>query len=274
MATETYALASFVTSGGVVAASKLQAEISASAAIPIQITGVTVDVECRIDFQATLDAGQKSALDALVAAHTGVQEAQPPTLVDIAGPKESDGKQIVVISPATEGFKTWLTSRGDDVNLGAAGRGKGVRLAIEFDGTDPLPVTKTIESAWLDPMEVHDGQFNWTPAAFDHTDEFSVSVVMPGNVATPSPGVGNVNAIALGGGAELYILRPATDHILFCFPRRFLHRPQIRRVSGMWTMMALSPRARPRCGRVEPCEFRGRSVHDRWRVNAQLARTL
>lgn len=127
-------------------------------------------------------------------------------LVNIQGPKESDGKQIVVISPASEGMRTWLTSRGDDLALGVAGRGLGEKLKVEFDGYDTFPITKTIDLQFLEPIEVHDGQLNWFPAdAFNADDEFSVSVILPPTVAVSTPGTGNANAYPLGGGAVLYV---------------------------------------------------------------------
>lgn len=127
-------------------------------------------------------------------------------LVSIKGPKESDGKQIVVISPASEGMRTWLTSRGDDLEQGPAGRGLGTKLKVEFDGYDTYPCVKNIDLQFLEPMEVHDGQFNWhPPEAFGADDDFSVSVIFPPTVATLTPGTGNANQYPLGEGAVLYV---------------------------------------------------------------------
>jgi len=123
----------------------------------------------------------------------------------VEGPKEEDGKAIVVISPATEGMKTWLTGRGDDLGAGPSGRGKGAKLKIAFDGTEGLPATKTVEVQFLEPVEVQDGQFNWDVTTFGADDHFSVSVVMPGSIATSTPGTGNANEVQLGGGAVLFV---------------------------------------------------------------------
>lgn len=132
-------------------------------------------------------------------------EARFKVATRVGNPVEEDGKQIVVISPATEGMRTWLTGRGDDIGAGPAGRGKGTKLKVAFDGTDPLPATKDVEVQFLEPVEVHDGQFNWDAAGFDADDYFSVSVVMPGSTPTNTPGTGNANEVPLGAGAVLYV---------------------------------------------------------------------
>lgn len=121
------------------------------------------------------------------------------------GQNDSDGKSIVVISPATEGMKTWLTSRGDDVAQGPAGRGRGTPIRVDFDGTETFPITKDVLVPFYEPIEVHDGQFNWTPGSFNVADYFSVSVYIPPSVATSTPGTGNVNEVPIGGGAILYV---------------------------------------------------------------------
>lgn len=75
MAIVTYQFVDFTTSSGVVAPEALQQEIIDDPAIPVQVLGVTVSTDVQIEFQVALDGPQTTALDAVVAAHTG--EALP-----------------------------------------------------------------------------------------------------------------------------------------------------------------------------------------------------
>jgi len=79
MAIETYQLSDFTTSGGVVAPYALEQEIIAEPLIEKQVLGVTASTICEIEFQVALEAGEKTALDAVVAAHTGVEIPDPTT---------------------------------------------------------------------------------------------------------------------------------------------------------------------------------------------------
>ena len=51
-------------------------------------------------------------------------------LTAIDTPLDSDKKMVVTISPATTGWKTWITGAGDDLNLG---RGEGNAFVLNFD---------------------------------------------------------------------------------------------------------------------------------------------
>lgn len=120
-------------------------------------------------------------------------------------PIDRDGKPVINLFPATTGFKTWITSRGDDIDSGPAGRGLGPQIALTFSGTGE----QSIEFQFYEPLEVHDGQFSWSPAEnWNSSDEFSFSVKMEATVAESTPGTGNANAVPLGGGALLYIPAP------------------------------------------------------------------
>ncbi len=122
-------------------------------------------------------------------------------------PKTEDGKIIVVINPSTEGFKTWLCGRGDDPapTPPASGRGTGQQFRVNFT-TGEVGTEKTTEWQWTEPVEVHDGQFNWDPVEnWGHDDEFDVSVRFPATPATPTPGTGNVNEVPTGMGFSVYV---------------------------------------------------------------------
>lgn len=162
-----------------------------------------------IVFKAAL--GSEEALLAVVmGSHRGVRPGPEPSVVRLSGPVEADNKPVVVVSPSTDGLKTWLTSHGDNVQAGPAGRSAGTAIRVEFNGNEPLPATETAEFRFDQPIEVHDGQLNWGPdGVFSHNDKFSLSVVLPPTAATSTPGAGNVNEVALGGGAVMYV--PATN---------------------------------------------------------------
>lgn len=190
---------------GGLATDRLDLDLRASSIVTALDRVDTSGGVARVWFRDVLSPADEATLTAIVVAHTGHPLPGAAIPVDVSGPKEADGKAIVVISPATEGMKTWLTGRGDDLGAGPAGRGKGTKLKVAFAGGETYPNTQTVDVQFLEPVEVHDGQFNWTPVAFDADDYFSVSVVMPGTTATSTPGTGNANEVALGGGAVLYV---------------------------------------------------------------------
>lgn len=182
-----------------VAPSRLTLEIQQSD-IPIALDYIgTANDDCHIWFKAPLDAGEQATLDGIVATHSGEPLPNPAQLVQLDGPLEADKKPVVVVSPATTGLLTWLTGRGDDPVLG---RGQGTPLRLDFTGPD----TKVLEFGFDEPIEINDGQIWWRPSdSWGPDDEFSVGVRMPGNVATATPGTGNVNAVVIGPGMELYV---------------------------------------------------------------------
>lgn len=166
---------------------------------------------CSIWFKDPLPPLDLATLNAIVATHNG--EPLPPNaqLVQLGGPMDPDKKPIVTFTPATRGFNTWIVGRGDDVPLGPTGRGKGPRLGLTF-GPGEAPTTKSVTWSFLEPVEVHDGQLNWGPvASWGPDDEFSVSIVIPPNTPTPTPGTGNVNEVLVGPGMALYVPAPLND---------------------------------------------------------------
>lgn len=123
---------------------------------------------------------------------------------------EADGKQVVVASPATQGWKTWLTGAGDQ--LDPLQRGDGPRLRLSFTEPD----TKTVEVQFNEPVEIHDGHGDVKPAGsaagcWGLDDYLDVYSRIPATPVSAGAGAGNANAQAIGGGAELYVPAPDAD---------------------------------------------------------------
>lgn len=110
--------------------------------------------------------------------------------IHLDAPQERDGKYVFVSSPSQEGWMTWITSRGDD--LGNQKRGEGTKMVVDMAG----PGTGFFELEFMDPVEIHDGQFNWDSTLWSEQDEFSLSALMPATQLTPNPGAGNVNVVS------------------------------------------------------------------------------
>lgn len=230
MATETYALIDFPNDKADPA--RLESEIIADAAITTQVAGVTVSTNVRVEFLAALSAPEKTALDAVVAAHSGEPlEENKPTLVTLDVPTDTqDNKPVFVMSPATEGWNTWLMGGADNLTPTPpdTGRGTGVPFCIEFTAAEvtaaqPDPAIKVVDFDFLEELEIHDGQVNWSnpQVEWTHEDAFSLGVLIPANPVTPNGGgTGNCHVVNsngdpwLSGGqpdaaAGFYIIVPA-----------------------------------------------------------------
>jgi hypothetical protein len=181
-----------------VATDRLTLEIQRSS-IVIALDYIETDSgDCNIWFKDALPSMDVTTLDGIVATHSGEPLPSPAQLVQLDGPLEADKKPIVVVSPATQGLFTFLTGRADI----PGGPGLGTPLRLDFTG----PESKVLEFSFSEPIEINDGQIWWRPSAsWGPDDEFSVGMRMPATVATPTPGTGNVNVVALGPGAELYV---------------------------------------------------------------------
>jgi hypothetical protein len=156
---------------------------------------------CSIWFKAGLSGGGETQLNALVAAHTGVALPPEALLVQVDGPRESDKRPIFTMTPGRDGWKTWLTSFGDDVAAGPAGRGLGSMIVVEFSATENLdrPRTQSCVFQFDTPVEMHDGQVNWGgDGAWTYTDFFSFSALIPATTGAAT-GTGNANLIAPEG---------------------------------------------------------------------------
>lgn len=161
---------------------------------------------CSILFKATLPDVDLDTLNALVSTHTGVGLPSDVILVKLDTPSEADGKPIVTVTPGRDGWKTWLSSFGDDIDAGPAGRGMGPVILVVFDGSETLPAVKKCNWQYDTPVEIHDGQVNWgDDASFSYPDFFSFAVEIPATAGVAT-GTGNANLEFVGGAP---IFRPA-----------------------------------------------------------------
>jgi hypothetical protein len=139
-------------------------------------------------------------------------DADGVPLITLDSPHDpQDKKPVVVMSPATEGWNTWITGAGDDLITGE--RAGGAPFLIEFeDGY--LPQTQTVDFDFIENVEVHDGQVSWEPKdKWSKLDKFSLGVFIPETIAVFNPsGTGNcniVNPLGIPGEPDSYIIVPA-----------------------------------------------------------------
>lgn len=112
-----------------------------------------------------------------------------------------DGRRIVVSAPNTEGWNSYYTGAGDQKSPRVLGGGQ--EIYISFAG----PADQSIEVSFSEPVEMHDGQAIYTPAAnWSVQDKLNFSMILG---ATPSVanggGTGNSNKYPIGGGLSFYI---------------------------------------------------------------------
>lgn len=214
MAATTYSyLISTGTANGKVASGALALEISQSSIVTaLDYIGVDVSADnVDVAMKDALSGTDEETLDGLLSAHTGVPLADPTTadgvpVVKIDGPSDPrDKKPVVVISPATEGYKTWLCGRGDDLGPPVV-RGGGDQFRLDFIAAN-VPETKVAEFGFAEPVEIHDGQVQWSPKAdWGADDEFSLGVRIPATVVTPNGSTaGNCNVVDTGQGYSVII---------------------------------------------------------------------
>jgi hypothetical protein len=139
-------------------------------------------------------------------------DADGVPLITLDSPHDpQDKKPVVVMSPATEGWNTWVTGAGDNLDTGERAGGQPFLLEFE-DGY--LPQTKILDFDFVENIEVHDGQVSWEPKDnWSKKDKFSLGVYIPATPTTFNPsGTGNANIVnAMGQPGELdsYIIIPA-----------------------------------------------------------------
>lgn len=128
--------------------------------------------------------------------------------LSLDAPSEQDKKPIVTISPATEGFVTWITGAGDDSNASwpASGRGTGQPFVLIFSGSE-VPCTKTLEFDFIEPVEIHDGQVAWKqPNNWSSQDTFSLGLRIPSSsVSLNTSSLGNCNKVPVGPGMNIIV---------------------------------------------------------------------
>ena len=210
---------------GKINSDRLTLEIAQSA-ITIALKEITTvtggdDINVTIKFKNALPVADKTVLDGdttepcggLIGAHSGEPMPDPVTeegvpIIAIDGPREAtDKKPVMVISPATEGFNTFITSCGDDPNPTPpeSGRGSGDQILIPFTTGEGGDLTKSIEVGFIEPIELHDGQVCWKPVdQFSAEDLFSLYACLPANTPTEG-GAGNCNLVPTGLGFNVIV---------------------------------------------------------------------
>lgn len=135
------------------------------------------------------------------------QTAEGTPLTALDAPCEADKKPVMVISPATEGTYTWLSSKGDDLSPTppASGRGDGSQLLLTWTGQQGEDAYKEVEIQFCEPIELHDGHVSWK-GTWGFEDLWSISVRLPATVATPNQGnTGNCNLVDTGYGFNVIV---------------------------------------------------------------------
>lgn len=115
--------------------------------------------------------------------------------------RTNDGREIVVMSPSTEGLKTWFFGAGDGDD-----RGGGTRIRLAWTAEEARGV-KTVDIQFSEPVEVHDGQAVFSPAAnWSPDDIVNLFAVLPATTTTPNGGgTGNCNRVPTGLGYDIIV---------------------------------------------------------------------
>ena len=133
----------------------------------------TAGDDCDIWFKASLSEGEETALDAVVAAHTGVAPAHDPELVTIDGPTTADGKQIVLPCLFPGGVYLFVCGATDSETV----RGEGDLLTVSSEGAGDTTVNM---DPFLDFVYVAGGTLVFEGGALG--DWFSARMVCPATV--------------------------------------------------------------------------------------------
>jgi hypothetical protein len=197
-----------------VALDRFEKEIRDSS-ITVALASVAVSAgNCQVVFRADLSEDEIVVLSELVKAHSGESLVPLSQLVTLNGPKDSDLKPIVTISPATEGFVTWICGAGDDLNPTPpdSGRGTGDPFLLSFTALE-IGQTKTADFCFIEPIEIHDGQVCWAPlSAWGPNDSFSLGLRIPATELTYNgSGTGNCNKMEIVPNSGMHIIVPAAN---------------------------------------------------------------
>jgi len=176
-----------------VATDRLSQEIADSTIVTALDYINTSGDDCDVWFKDALSSGDVTTLDGLVVVHSGEPLPDEATPVKIDGARfDSDGKQVIVPTPAPSGSYTWYTSQGDQITPTII-RGGGTPARIVYDTAETG--VKTVEMSFAEAVYVHDGEINWRDITeFNGTDHFSIYVKFgQSDDLTPNPGAGNCN---------------------------------------------------------------------------------
>lgn len=138
------------TLNGVASAASLDAEIRADASVPIELVGVSISGDViSTEFQTDLDAGQVTALGAIVGAHTGVVRTYQPFFA-----RRSDGSLRVVQEPS--GATSLMQIVGFKIIPGAPvdAPSAPAKTSVDIAVTAPLDI-QGVHSLWLAQGTAH-----------------------------------------------------------------------------------------------------------------------
>ncbi len=117
-----------------------------------------------------------------------------------------DGKQVVILNPCTEGWATWFSGAGDDIQNGTRGDGQKILISFSGTGSEGNPEIVYVDMQFIEPVEVHDGELNWKPVDnFSANDRFSFSVIMNATPSESAQGNGNANKVSIGSGMNIIV---------------------------------------------------------------------
>lgn len=115
---------------------------------------------------------------------------------------ETDGKQVVVTTPSSAGFKTWFTAAGDSGSV----KGAGQRIRMSWTAEEARG-EKSVVLQFSEPIEIHDGQGLIKPVhSWSFDDTISMKAILPSSSYSINTGsLGNCNAVDTGLGFHLIV---------------------------------------------------------------------
>ena len=121
---------------------------------------------------------------------------------------ETDGRQVVVVSPATQGWNTFFTGAGDLIVDGIIQRGNGTKIHLEWDDVESRGL-KIIEFSFAEPVEIHDGQAFYTPTSnWKTSDIINFYIKIPAN--NPITNLNNNGNCIIVPAGDFNIIIPST----------------------------------------------------------------
>lgn len=112
-------------------------------------------------------------------------------------PRTEDGREMVQPVTLDRGLWHWFHSAGDDATNG---RAKGTEFKAKVTVLSP---TATVTWQYNDWVEIAGGVAKYRNA--EPGDVVSLKLVFPATVGSSTPGTGNANKVAIGGGANLFV---------------------------------------------------------------------
>jgi len=157
---------------------------------------------CEIWMKAALSEGDKTLLDSLVAAHTGICLEHQTDTVKIEGPTTSDGKPIFLPCLFPGNVYLYPTGAGDNVTNQT--RGDGQAFQVECTAAQDYDV----EWQFIDWVYLAGGGVRWQNGEIG--DWLSLLIYAPATTVVPNVGnTGNCNLVDPGVGQAILIVPAA-----------------------------------------------------------------